>query len=74
VRGAGVGWTMGVGRLASVAAPVIGGAMIAAQVPWPTLFLMVTVPVFAAALAIFLAHRVRPGESLFPASGTANRN
>jgi MFS transporter, AAHS family, 4-hydroxybenzoate transporter len=61
VRGAGVGWTMGIGRIASIVAPVIGGALIAAQVPWPTLFGIVAVPVFIAALAIFLANRVRPG-------------
>lgn len=60
VRGAGVGWAMGIGRLASIVAPVIGGALIAAQVPWPTLFLIVAVPVFVSALAIFLADRVRP--------------
>jgi hypothetical protein len=55
VRGAGVGWAMGIGRMASIFAPVIGGALIAAQVPWPILFLIVAVPVFVAALAIFLA-------------------
>ena len=61
VRGAGVGWTMGIGRVASILAPVIGGTLIAAQVPWPALFLIVAVPVFVAALAISLADRVRPG-------------
>jgi hypothetical protein len=60
VRGAGVGWAMGIGRVASIVAPVIGGALIAAQVPWTTLLLIVAVPVFFAALAIFLADRVRP--------------
>jgi MFS transporter, AAHS family, 4-hydroxybenzoate transporter len=60
VRGAGVGWAMGIGRVASIVAPVIGGALIAAQVPWTTLFLIVAVPVFVAALAIFLADRVTP--------------
>jgi AAHS family 4-hydroxybenzoate transporter-like MFS transporter len=60
VRGAGVGWAMGIGRLASIAAPVIGGALIAAQVPWPTLFLVVAVPVITAALAIFLVDRLKP--------------
>jgi AAHS family 4-hydroxybenzoate transporter-like MFS transporter len=68
VRGAGVGWAMGIGRTASIVAPVIGGALIAAQVPWPTLFLVVAVPVFVAALAIFLANRVMPSGVLLPAS------
>jgi MFS transporter, AAHS family, 4-hydroxybenzoate transporter len=67
VRGAGVGWTMGIGRMASIVAPVIGGALIAAQVPWTTLFLIVAVPVFVAASAIFLANRVKPGGILRPA-------
>jgi MFS transporter, AAHS family, 4-hydroxybenzoate transporter len=61
VRGAGVGWAMGIGRAASIAAPIIGGALIAARIPWPTLFLIVAVPVFVAAMAIFVADRVRPG-------------
>jgi AAHS family 4-hydroxybenzoate transporter-like MFS transporter len=68
VRGAGVGWAMGIGRVASIVAPVVGGALIAAQVPWSTLFLIVAVPVFVAALAIFLANRVRPGRALLRAS------
>ncbi|MDB5516683.1 MAG: hypothetical protein JWQ17_3441 [Tardiphaga sp.] len=68
VRGAGVGWAMGIGRVASIVAPVVGGALIAAQVPWPTLFLIVAVPVFVAALAILLANRVRPGRVLLRAS------
>jgi AAHS family 4-hydroxybenzoate transporter-like MFS transporter len=60
VRGAGVGWAMGIGRIASIVAPVIGGALIAAKIAWPTSFLIVAVPVFVSALAIFLADRVRP--------------
>jgi MFS transporter, AAHS family, 4-hydroxybenzoate transporter len=61
VRGAGVGWAMGVSRTASIVAPVIGGALIAAQIPWPTLFLIVAVPVIIAAIAMFMADRMRPG-------------
>jgi hypothetical protein len=61
VRGAGVGWAMGVGRTASIVAPLIGGALIAAQIPWPTLFLIVAVPVLVAALAVFLVNRENPG-------------
>jgi hypothetical protein len=41
---------------------VIGGALIAAKIAWPTSFLIVAVPVFVSALAIFLADRVRPEE------------
>jgi MFS transporter, AAHS family, 4-hydroxybenzoate transporter len=61
VRGAGVGWSMGIGRLASVVAPIVGGALIAAQIAWPTLFLIVAIPVFVAMVAIFMADRTRPG-------------
>ena len=60
VRGAGVGWAMGVGRMASIVAPVIGGVLIAAQIPWPTLFLIVAAPVFISMLAIILTERTRP--------------
>lgn len=60
VRGAGVGWVMGIGRVASIVAPAIGGELIEARIPWPTLFLIVAAPVFVAGFAIFLADRVRP--------------
>jgi AAHS family 4-hydroxybenzoate transporter-like MFS transporter len=60
VRGAGVGWTMGIGRIASILAPVIGGALIAANIGWPILFPIVAVPTIVAGLAIWLADRVRP--------------
>jgi len=60
VRGAGVGWAMGVGRIASIVAPVIGGVLIAAQIPWPTLFLIVATPVFISMFAIILTDRTRP--------------
>ncbi len=60
VRGAGVGWTMGIGRIASILAPLIGGALIAANISWSNLFLIVAGPTVVAALAISLADRVRP--------------
>ena len=60
VRGAGVGWAMGIGRAASIVAPVIGGMLIAAHIRWPTLFLIVALPVFVSMLAIVAADRVRP--------------
>lgn len=60
VRGAGVGWSMGIGRIGSIVAPVIGGMLIAAQIPWPTLFLIVALPVLVSMLAIVMTDRVRP--------------
>lgn len=63
VRGAGVGWAMGIGRAASIVAPVIGGALIAAGIGWPTLFAIVAAPVLVSALAIIVADRVRPRPS-----------
>lgn len=60
VRGAGTGWTMGVGRMGSIAGPVIGGALVAANLGWPVLFLIVAVPTLLAALAIAFSDRAQP--------------
>jgi len=60
VRGAGVGWAMGIGRTASIVAPVVGGVLIAAQIPWPTLFLVIALPVLVSMLAIVAADRLKP--------------
>jgi MFS transporter, AAHS family, 4-hydroxybenzoate transporter len=49
IRSAGVGWAFGIGRLGSIAGPLLGGMMIAAQWPIPTVFVAAAIPALAAA-------------------------
>jgi MFS transporter, AAHS family, 4-hydroxybenzoate transporter len=50
IRSSGVGWALGVGRIGSVAGPVLGSALIAAHVPDTQLFLIGALPVLVAAV------------------------
>ncbi|RYG63489.1 hypothetical protein EON80_21135 [bacterium] len=51
-RATGNGWMIGFGRLVSISAPVATGYMIAANWPPSSLFVVFSVPVFFAALAV----------------------
>lgn len=52
VRAAGVGLAMAVGRLGSIAGPLAGGYLVAAQLAWDRLFLLAALPPLVAALAM----------------------
>ena len=60
VRGAGVGWTMGMGRLGSIAGPTIGGMLLSAEPALGPLFATAAVPAAAASIAIAVVDRKRP--------------
>ncbi|MDF3201808.1 aromatic acid/H+ symport family MFS transporter [Pseudomonas sp. 1912-s] len=60
VRGAGVGFLMGIGRMGSILGPLIGGTLLSMQLPWNSLYLVAACPVLLAALAVVLTDRVRP--------------
>jgi AAHS family 4-hydroxybenzoate transporter-like MFS transporter len=60
VRGAGVGWTMGMGRLGSIAGPTIGGALLAREPALASLFLAAAAPAVLAAIFIVAVERTRP--------------
>jgi MFS transporter, AAHS family, 4-hydroxybenzoate transporter len=60
VRGAGVGWTMGMGRLGSIAGPSVGGVLLAGDPPLSGLFLLAAAPAAAAALLVAATDRTRP--------------
>lgn len=60
MRSTGVGWMSGVGRIGSIAGPVLGGILISLNIPTSLLFLMLTAPVLLAALAMALVMRVAP--------------
>jgi AAHS family 4-hydroxybenzoate transporter-like MFS transporter len=59
-RGRGVGFTMGVGRLGSIAGPLIGGEMLGAGLSDQALFACVAVPVLLSGLILRFAHGRRP--------------
>jgi MFS transporter, AAHS family, 4-hydroxybenzoate transporter len=55
VRGAGTGWTMGVGRLGSIVGPMVGGALVAANFSVSSLFVIAAIPPVIAAGALVIA-------------------
>ena len=58
IRTTGLGWALGIGRLGAVAAPLLGGYLLAMGVPPPRIFLSACVfALFAAAASALLAFR-----------------
>jgi AAHS family 4-hydroxybenzoate transporter-like MFS transporter len=58
IRANGVGWAYGIGRLASVVGPVLGGWLIAMKLPNSELFLIPAAPLAMGAVACFMLMRV----------------
>ena len=56
VRGAGAGWTIGMGRVGSIVGPLLGGSLIGAGFGLQSLFLVATVPALLAAVALAAIH------------------
>jgi len=60
-RSRGVGWALGIGRVGSIAGPLVGGMLIARQLPPEKLFLMASLPMVvgmvAAALVAGLSYK-----------------
>ena len=52
-RSTGLGWALGVGRIGSVAGPVLAGVLIGYGVPGGTLFRLCMIPALASAAALF---------------------
>lgn len=60
-RATGVGFALGFGRIGSILGPVVGGVLLAANMPLQTLFLIGAVPALVAAAAMWcLTRRARP--------------
>jgi hypothetical protein len=61
-RSRGVGWALGIGRVGSIAGPLVGGILIARQLPAEKLFLLASLPMvvgmFAAGTLAGLSHRI----------------
>lgn len=64
VRSTGVGWATGVGRIGAIAGPVIGGVLVAAQLPLHVSFGVFLVPVLVGCVAVVAvaARSYRRGE------------
>ncbi|AGI26251.1 MFS transporter [Pseudomonas sp. MT3] len=62
VRSTGVGWAAGIGRLGAIAGPMLGGSLLALELPFQENFLAFALPGVVGALAIGFI-RVRPRES-----------
>jgi AAHS family 4-hydroxybenzoate transporter-like MFS transporter len=63
VRSAGGGWTAGIGRLGSIAGPLLGGMLIATAIEPRALLGFAAAPGAVAALAVLVAAFSRPGAS-----------
>src|SRR5450830_727605 len=77
VRGAGIGWTMGIGRLGSIAGPLIGGALMATNTSWSNLFLLVAAPTLVAAMTLMFVEQAcarKARASVTSAAGVTRRS
>lgn len=60
IRSTGAGWALGVGRIGSIAGPVLGGFLLAMDLPYHQLFLVLAVPPMLTGCALALLSRFRP--------------
>lgn len=55
VRSTGVGWATGIGRIGAIAGPIIGGTLVAAQLPLQVSFLVFIIPAVIGCAAVIVA-------------------
>lgn len=53
MRATGAGWGLGVGRIGSVAGPIVGGLLLSMGLTRPTLLLLTAIPLFFCGIALF---------------------
>jgi MFS transporter, AAHS family, 4-hydroxybenzoate transporter len=63
MRSAGVGWQFAAGRCGSILGPLIGGRLLAANVPAQLLFVLIGIPILMAAAAYMAAGILRHGHA-----------
>jgi AAHS family 4-hydroxybenzoate transporter-like MFS transporter len=64
MRAMGAGWGLGIGRIGSLAGPILGGYLISVGIPRPTLLMLDSIPFFFCAFALYamyIAKRARDG-------------
>ncbi|VVE51524.1 MFS transporter [Pandoraea fibrosis] len=54
IRGTGVGWALGIGRIGSIVGPIVGGVLLALHWDPQHLFMIAALPVFLASVAAFM--------------------
>lgn len=73
IRSTGVGWAAGVGRLGAIAGPMLGGSLLALELPFQQNFLAFALPGVIGALAIACIH-IRPRvQAAVPGAGEKHR-
>jgi AAHS family 4-hydroxybenzoate transporter-like MFS transporter len=60
VRGTGVGWALGVGRIGSIVGPVVGGVMLAQHWDMSQVFLSGAIPALCAMAAVAVMWMIKP--------------
>ena len=53
MRATGAGWGLGVGRIGSIAGPIIGGLLLTMGLTRPTLLFLTAIPLFFCGIALF---------------------
>lgn len=64
VRGAGIGWTMSIGRIGSIVGPMLGGMLVTAGLPSQILFLLAAAVTATASMLLLIATRLRAGRQV----------
>lgn len=59
VRSTGAGWANGMGRIGAIFGPMIGGGLLSLHVPDSVIFIATTIPVIAAAVALWMLGRLK---------------
>jgi MFS transporter, AAHS family, 4-hydroxybenzoate transporter len=71
-RSNGAGWALGIGRVGSILGPLIGGWLIAMQLPVERLYMLAAIPFVIGAIACFLLERLYVAR--FQGSGLGQRD
>ena len=58
MRSTGVGWSLGIGRIGAIVGPLLGGFLISLRWPNSSIFLLGSLPLLCAAIAVFMMGRV----------------
>ena len=57
IRSTGIGWASGIGRIGAIVGPILGGWLVALQLPHSTNFMIFAIPgVIAAVAVLFIAN------------------
>jgi AAHS family 4-hydroxybenzoate transporter-like MFS transporter len=53
MRATGAGWGLGIGRIGTMAGPLVGGILLSMQLARPTLLFLTAIPLFFCGIALF---------------------